>query len=374
MKRILFFVHDGAGLGHLRRMARIAEALQGPCASLVVTGHRTVGWVLSEACDFVHVPSWDGLLEARSRRRGRELWLRVEPEEARVLRRSIIDATVDAFRPDAIFMDYMPYGRDNELEELIARHPAKKYLVLRGLIDTIDLPSFIEWSPAIARVFSRIFIAADRRVVDVADEYGLEVLRERMEYVGYVTPAVQISRDDVRRRRGLDDGSLWVVCSAGGGLDGDEVIRRCLDLPAQFEQLFFDIVAGPRSRVNVANAEHGHRTRIWPDCAELPQFHAAADIVITCGGYNSLVEAMYGGAYIISSPVATRSNDEQRTNVGRLARHYPMTVVDRPDHLGDALAEAVECVRRNPTRPSFPFASGGADRIRHLVLADLGSG
>jgi predicted glycosyltransferase len=371
MKRIAFFVHDGAGLGHLRRMARIAETLQGPCASLIITGHRTVGWVLSEACDFVHVPSWDGLLEARSRRRGRELWLRVNLEEARVLRRRIIDATVDAFRPDAIFMDYLPFGRDNEIEELIIVHPAKKYLVLRGLIDTIDLASFAEWCPAIARTFDRVFVAADPRIVDVTAEYGLDAMREKMEYVGYVTPADSVPREEMRRRRGLDDDTRWVVCSAGGGLDGEEILRCCLELPSQFENVVFDIVAGPRSRLTVANIANEHRTRVLQDCAELPQLHSAADIVITCGGYNSLIEAMHGGAYVISCPISTRSNDEQRAHARRLANYYPMTVVDHPNLLVDALAEVL---RQNPTRPPFPFRTAGAERIRTVILSDLESG
>lgn len=373
MKRVLFFVHDGAGLGHLRRTARIAEALQGPCASLVVTGHRTVGWVLPEACDFVHVPSWDGLLESRSRRRGRELWLRVAPEEARALRRTIIDATVEAFRPDAIFMDYLPFGRDNELEELITRHPAKKYLVLRGFIDSVDLPAFTAWAPAIERIFSRVFVAADPRVIDVAAEYGLDALRGKIEYAGYVTPA-PVARQDVRRRRGLNDDAMWVVCSAGGGLDGKEMIEHCLELPCRFGELVFDIVVGPRSRASVSAAPHGDRTRVWQDCAELPQFHAAADIVITCGGYNSLAEAMHGGASVISCPVATRSNDEQRTSARRLAAHYPMTVLDDPASIAEALAESVRRTRHDPARPPFPVATGGAERIRDAVLADLGSG
>jgi hypothetical protein len=39
--RALFFAFDGGvGLGHLRRLARIAEEMQGPCACLLVTGHR----------------------------------------------------------------------------------------------------------------------------------------------------------------------------------------------------------------------------------------------------------------------------------------------------------------------------------------------
>src|SRR5579872_3365057 len=65
-KRIIFFVHDGTGLGHLRRLARIAKNLQGPYSCLIVTGHRAAYWFVSEESEYVHLPSLDNLLPSKS--------------------------------------------------------------------------------------------------------------------------------------------------------------------------------------------------------------------------------------------------------------------------------------------------------------------
>jgi len=372
-RRVLFFVHDGTGLGHLRRTARIAEALQGPCAALLLTGHRTVGWVLPEACEFVHLPSWDALLESQSRRRGRARWLHIEPAEAALLRRRIIEATMVAFQPDAIFMDYLPFGRDAELEELICSHDAKKYLVLRGIIDTVDQAQFRGWSAKVAEHFERVFIAADERVVDVVTEYGLHALSSKTRYVGYVAPPIPAARQELRRRRGLDDDAVWVVCSAGGGLEGESLIERCLSLAEQLDSLAFDIVVGPRSRITVrSHLDGSRRVRLWQECVELPLLHGAADVVVTRGGYNSLVEAMHGGAHVVTCPRQTGNNDEQRTNALRLAGHYPIAVVHDLDLLIGTVRQTVERIRAGCPRPELPLRCGGAEKIRETVWADLG--
>src|SRR5688572_15291252 len=109
-QRVLFFVHDGSGLGHLRRMCRVADALQGSCASLVVTGHRAVAWMLSAECEFVHLPSWDSIDASRGRYWNRIPWMIEEPAGRRC-RADILSAVFEAFSAHAIVVDYHPFGR-----------------------------------------------------------------------------------------------------------------------------------------------------------------------------------------------------------------------------------------------------------------------
>jgi len=56
-KRILLFVFDGTGLGHLRRMSRIAERLQREFVVLVVTGMREAAWLVPASCEVMILPN-----------------------------------------------------------------------------------------------------------------------------------------------------------------------------------------------------------------------------------------------------------------------------------------------------------------------------
>ena len=56
-KRFMFFVHDGIGLGHLSRMSKIAQGLQGLAACLVVSGYREMSWMVSKECEYIHLPN-----------------------------------------------------------------------------------------------------------------------------------------------------------------------------------------------------------------------------------------------------------------------------------------------------------------------------
>jgi predicted glycosyltransferase len=116
--KILIFAHDGRGLGHLRRLARLGKALQGTAAVLFVAGHREASWLIPPECEFVHIPSLDSTDKRRSRQWGRKPFCLAGAGFGRNLRRAIVKACVDEFRPDALIVDYLPLGMFDELEEI----------------------------------------------------------------------------------------------------------------------------------------------------------------------------------------------------------------------------------------------------------------
>ena len=379
-KRVLLYVHDGSGLGHLRRVSRIAGALQGPCASLVLSGHRAAAWLVPAACEYVHLPSLDSLLPHKAARWGRRPFLEMGPLEVRAFRKRLLDGVVAAYQPDALIVDYLPLGMSQELAEIVDRLPAKKYLVLRGVLDQ---PSEVQKEilgglagRLLESRFDRILVACDRRVCDVAEEYDLSpTLRQKLAYVGYIVDAVsaeEIAR--VREQRGLAPGDVWVVCSAGGGLLGEKVAEECLRLSRSLNSPFvFDVIAGPRSRVGAewrsAEVFWEGRNRHMLEHQTLPLLHAAADLVVTPGGYNSVVESMAGGAALVCAPVQADPRDEQYTHTDRLAKLYPLRVVRDLDRLREevvALAEA-----RPRLRSEAALDLDGLARVRELIYQDL---
>src|SRR5438105_2980643 len=114
-KRLLMICHDGKGLGHLRRISRIAGFLQGEFACLVMTGMAEASWLVPSNCEFIKLPNWDGLSKLRASRLGRTVWLDAPSEEVVRLRSELIKGVEQAFRPSAILVDYIPFGIREEL-------------------------------------------------------------------------------------------------------------------------------------------------------------------------------------------------------------------------------------------------------------------
>jgi predicted glycosyltransferase len=371
-KRVLLFVHDGSGLGHLRRMARIAAGIQGPCAALVVTGMREAAWMVAPDCEVLCLPSWDGVRPSRARALGRRLWLDVTHDEAGRIRRELLHAAFRVFAPDAVFVDYLPFGHFEELRWVLAESSARKFFVLRGIVDTSD-HWFLQGDAAriLGSTFHRILVAADARIVDVVAECELDqATAAKVLYVGYVAPG-QVDRVAVRRNRGVADDKPWVVISAGGGRRAEEFLRYCIDVAASMRNAEFDVIFGPRGNATlIGRVSSSQNCRISKERKDLAELHAAADVVVTSGGYNSLLEAATGGARIIVRPSRSGDDDEQYVNASRLAHYYPITVLDADGALRVALTAAISSALNAP-RPSFSLYIDGIDRIRDTLLKDL---
>src|SRR4051794_19812048 len=108
--RILLFCHDTTGLGHLRRISRIAGYLQGSFACLIATGMEQACWMTPRGCEFIKLPSWDSISAARAARRNQPLWMRTTAEEACTLKSDLLRAVSIAYRPDVVLVDYLPFG------------------------------------------------------------------------------------------------------------------------------------------------------------------------------------------------------------------------------------------------------------------------
>jgi len=381
--RALFFAFDGGvGLGHLRRLARIAEEMQGSCACLLVTGHREAAdWFIPSGCEYVHIPSWDSLISERSQYWGREPFLQIGVDEAIDFRRQLIAGIVEAFRPDAIFVDHLPLGSRNELAEIVRNYDCRKYLITRGVLnETEDLDSLIlggEAGVALVENYDRILVAADSRIVDFANTYDLPAeIREKVSYTGYVsqtvTPAAIAA---VRKSRGLQPDDVWVVASAGGGQTGEETILASIELARSYSKLAFDIVLGPRSGLRIESEETAFsdsaRVRISRGAPNLPLLHASADLVITSGGYNSLLEAIQGRAKIVCVPLRKSERDEQRKHTAKLAQFVEIWVAPSAAELAGQFAAALSALKAGTGDRRAKLDLDGSSAISSVVLDDL---
>lgn len=376
--RILIFTHDGRGLGHLRRLSRLGAALQGRASVLFISGHREASWLVPRQCEYVHIPSRDSIEERRARQWGRRPFV---PEDSRIgsrLRQQLIRSTLDSFQPHAIITDYLPLGMDDELAEFITSNAdCRKYFISRGILGdpeqvykSVLTPSSLQ---AIRDYYHMILVMSDFRIIDMAKEYSLEAgVAEKLVYVGYAVEFLAPSRiAQARKERGLEAGDRWVVCTAGGGKEGEALIERCWEIAQIFPECHFDIVIGPRSRLSLESELWTEARRIrlvHVDSQQLPALEAAADIVICRGGYNSLMESCVGNAAIIVAPIVT--DYEQVHHGRRLSAYRDITMVDALSELDLALESILQ--RKTPAENHFhDLDLNGLQLGASLILSDL---
>lgn len=379
-KRILIFVHDGRGLGHLRRLSRIAAQLQQEASVLFVTGHREAATLAPRECEFVHLPSLDSIDGRRSRHWGREPFLDSDTGRGRALRRELMMTCMKEFQPDGFVADYLPMGIDHELLPVLSYgEECRKYFIVRGVMGEPTYVRNFVLTPQARDIlrdrYDAILATCDERIVDVAEEYSLTGdLRERLLYTGYVADPFDPERcQQARQERCLPSDATWVVCSAGGGKDGEDLMQRCWELALQFPECYFDLILGPRSRLCTVKEGWFGGTRIrvqQSDPANMQYRLGGADIVICRGGYNSLMEACVGHARMIVAPIAT--DYEQIQHPARLAAFRPLDIVVDLTELDVAMEKALNS---GPVQHRFcDLQIDGGRQTARAILDDLSLG
>ena len=102
-------------------------------------------------------------------------------------------------------------------------------------------------------------------------------------------------------------------------------------------------------------------------------WHSAADVVISSGGYNSLLEALLGNARIICVPNRKSERDEQYAHAARLSAFATIDLDLDAGRLPEMFDRAVSDLRKGPNadrRRELDF--GGAAAIRRIAMADTG--
>lgn len=376
--RVLFLTVDGPrGLGHLSRAAKLARHIEQQAACLLSTGLRDTCHLVPGGCEYVRLPGLEG---------GADFPAPVSPgwpfvdalaTRMRSLRREVLLALERSFAPDLIVTDQYPTGWLGEWEAVLAGSRAIRCIMFRPVpgANTVEHMASRTGPAALRELYDRILIAGDPRtaVVDEDLRFG-SAERAKVQYIGYIsTPMAAADVAAARRDRGLGPRDRWVVCSGGAGLVTEDLFQDCSQLARDFPQAHFDIIAGPRSRRfasgDAPSWHDGGRVRIVGQRRDLQLLHAAADVVICHGGYNSLCEAMEGGAALI---VDTRrdANGERRRHARLLQPHYPVAVAegaaDLVRHLDTALSSDLD---RRPVRATGALAFDGGGGFARMVAA-----
>ena len=340
--RLLFYSHDGLGLGHVRRNLAIASAvtqLDAKASVLLVSSTDHIdSLVVPPRVDILKLP---GLRKVdRSSYASRRLAM--SPGDTWSLRSSLIAAATRSFAPGVLLADKHPIGAHGELREALAVHRAAGGRTALGLRDILDDPATVrrEWADgrvleAVARHHERVLVYGRREVLDVAAAYALPPAVARLvRYCGYV---VSTPSDEERRPLAVSDGRPVVLATAGGGEDGYRVLSAFAAASAGAP--WHPVVvsgsdASPADRAALQRevlAVGGTYHRFLRD---LPAYLPQVGALVCMGGYNSLGEALAAG-----TPTVVVPRVEPRTEQLIRARAFAALGLVRTVSPGPALAE-----------------------------------
>jgi predicted glycosyltransferase len=339
---VLFYSHDGAGLGHRQRNLKIARRLitEMPGATaLMVTGspHGLAGDVVP-GLDYIKLPT---LASSGKGDRAFVPWtLDIEEESIHAMRVGMILAAATAFAPDLLLVEYLPTGVAEELiptlEMLSAREDRPK--VVLGVRDVMDDPQRARagWTSSnayetIERFYDRVLCYGSAEM-SVGSEVVLEPLPAGLVvHCGYVGPHLPPpDRADARRRLRIGDEKLIVV-TVGAGVDALGVIRRAQEALEHLKvrPVRMIAVAGPLMSTEDLERLRGFSgdgaVEILWHTDETASLLSAADLVITMGGYNTLTEVAASGCRALVMPRVMSSGIEARSAHGNRRSSDPTT-------------------------------------------------
>ncbi len=391
--RVLFYSHDGLGLGHFRitRALEFGIAERRPDAALLLlTGSpQAQKFALPATCDFVKLPSTD-------KRENYFFGSQVNeddphaPAKIFTVREAIIAAAVESFAPHLILVDHEPGGLAGELRETFVRSqtrtPRPTFVV--GLRD-------IAWGPEETRaqwdaegvyelldhVYDHILVYGQREVFDPIKAYALSpVAAAKTTFTGYVRhPERGQAPAEIRERLGAQSLPL-VVATVGGGLDGGDVLRAYVEAVSTgaLSGVVSYVVAGPHLPASELAQLHELAKQI-PDVTlvsftdDMVSLIATADAVVTMGGYNAVCEAVAAGKRPIVIPRVGSSN-EQRVRAERFAALGLVTYLHPSGLTPERLAMTVRAELERDISPPTVLDLDGVERASAVLASALDVG
>ena len=394
--KLLFYAHNGWGLGHLSRMVKIATLLQAEIHDLSILFLTQSSLVhvlrLPPGTDVVKLPEvlQKGQFAAPKR-------LPLPFEAVTQLRQRIMRATALAYQPHLLLVDHAPLGVRQELLPTLRalKEAPSKPVIVCGLLDLTG-PSYVRehWQavnavPILEELYDEIWVYGCQALYDPIKEYELpDTVARKVRFCGYlgVKPPTR-PPEAIRQELGVGRGKLVLVTVGGLGWDGFPVLDTYLEalecLPKDLE-LHSILFTGPELPLEQREILDRRRRQIasrfpWTRSVQLLEFSprlldfmAASDLIVARGGYNTVTEILSLGRRALIVP-RIAPNLEQLTRASLFEERGLIRML-HPDHLSPrSLAEALLAALDGPP-PSrqrlleVGLEMNGLDEVKAHVL------
>jgi predicted glycosyltransferase len=293
---------------------------------LILTGSPIAGrFTFPEQIDFVRIP---GMIK-KTNEEYRPLSIKINPRHALDIRKNIITATAKAFQPHLFIVDKEPLGLKKEVLPTLrwirrSLPHARTILGLRDIMDDAETIRRDWWKRNVYdnldKLYSEIWIYGHQSFYDPISEYAVpDTVRRKMVFTGYIPRRTPSAREAGRIRRELrvKPHEKLIVVTTGGGGDGFAVMDAYLAMLE--EQPLADgiksvLVTGPFMPKDARKGLFKRARKV-----EVPTFlfyrrmeklMAAADLVISMGGYNTLCEVISQGTLSLVIPRETPRTEQ----------------------------------------------------------------
>lgn len=376
--RVLFYVQNLLGIGHILRALRIARAMAADGATvrlalggLPVAGLDTAG---IEVTQLPPVTAGEGgfadLVDAGG----------VPVDDAGRARRR--DALLDAFnaaRPDVLMIEAFPFGRRQMRFELLPLIEAAHCLRPRPLL-VCSVRDILQQSRRrdraeetvglLRRRFDHVVVHGDPSIARLDDTFPeAHSIADITSYSGIV--AAQ------RAPIAVPGATHDVIVSAGGGAVGAELIRVAIAAKPKsaLSGARWLAVTGPNlppaDGGDIADRASAAGIAVERFVADLPAGLTAARLSISQAGYNTVADILVAGCRAVLVPFAAGGETEQTRRAELLAARGLATVVPESGLDAGALAAAVDrAMAASAPRPAL--ALDGAAETARIVRALLG--
>lgn len=387
--RLMVYSHDAFGLGNLRRMLTICDYLLScwPRLSiLLVSGSPMIqGFRLPKGLDYIKLPCLNrgiaGDISAK--------YLGTSTEETVALRSQLIYSAACHFKPDLLLVDKKPAGLKGELtqtlEYLQQYSPStKRVLLLRDILDTPE-KTIADWQKLgcyedIQIHYEQVLVVGMQVIFDLVQEYRLPLsISPKLRYCGYLRKQPgKRNREDFRQQLGIKETDRLVLVTPGGGEDGYDLVKTYLQGLKQAtpdETLHSLILSGPEmpgeQQLQIQQlAATCSRVTLNSFTDDVLSHLAAADAVVSMGGYNTLTEILTLGKRAIVVP-RIKPSQEQLIRATRFAERGLVEMIHPESVTPRSLMQAVEAQLnvRSPLPTGLDFH--GLPRIANHLAALL---
>ncbi len=373
---VLFHVQHLLGIGHLKRAALLAKAIdRAGLSTVLASGGMPVPDIDLGGARLAQLPAlrtadkdFSGLVDETGRPVD-EAW--------KAARRDHLLALFARTRPRALLIELFPFGRRQLRFELLplldaalASRPRPLILCsLRDVLNPSQDPKKRTWILDKVRVYlDRVLVHGDPRFLPLEASFpaALEIA-DLLRYTGYVAPEIPAPA------AAAEGGEVLV--STGGGAVAQPLIESALAArpKTRYRDRPWRVLAGhglpePAFRAFVRQAPPG--VTVERNRPDFPDLLSRCALSVSQGGYNTVMDVLAARRPAVIVPFASEGEREQTLRAERLAAEGLITLVpEGEDAAGDALAAAVD---RAAERRA---AAGGIDlrgaEQSAAIIADL---
>jgi predicted glycosyltransferase len=377
--RVLFWVQQLLGSGHLKRAATLAEAMaeRGLEVTLAAGGMPMAGLSadpLPRGVEVVQLPairasdpSFTQLVDAAGRPVGDAIW---QERQAR------LQGLLAERQPRVLITEMFPFGRRAFRRELLplleaaaAMRPRPWRLCsVRDILVRKPARDSYAWMRDLALAhYDRILVHTDPQLIpfDLTFPFAAE-LQDRLINTGYVVDAAAPSAEP-------SAGEPEVLVSAGGGRVGAALLEAATDARGltSLAAAPWRLVAGGNFSADRFDALHAR----LPEGVALDRHRCDFDALfansllsVSQAGYNTVAEGLRLGKPMVLVPFETASETEQRIRAERLAGLGLAEAVWESELAASSLARAIDAACRRPVSAGPVLDLDGAATTARLVM------